>query len=243
MTDEVIDSAMAEFIYKIIEKHGKKTKNLCNKDPLILMFTDYMKKIFPKSKYILMIRDGRATVHSIITRKVTISGFDLTSYRQSLIKWNELIETMYSQCMEVGPESCLPVHYEQLVLHPEKTTKKIFEFLNIPWNNAVIHHEKFIGEKVALSKNERSSDQVVKPVNLEALISWVGRIPDQEVLDMDTIAPMLRKLGYDPHANPPNYGDPDEKIKDNTINVQKNMDFWNNKAREHSIFVGSDRYF
>jgi protein-tyrosine sulfotransferase len=44
-----------------------------------------------------MVRDGRATVHSIITRKVTITGFDLKSYRQSLTKWNAAITAMNDQ--------------------------------------------------------------------------------------------------------------------------------------------------
>lgn len=63
---------------------------------------------------------------------------------------------------------------------------------------------------------ERSSDQVIKPVNLEALSKWVGHIPDDVVHDMPDIAPMLSVLGYDPYANPPIYGAPDGLVSDNT---------------------------
>lgn len=42
---------------------------------------------------------------------------------------------------------------------------------------------------------ERSSDQVIKPVNLEALTKWVGNIPEDVVHDMANIAPMLSVLG------------------------------------------------
>lgn len=135
----------------------------------------------------------------------------------------------------VGPETCMPVYYEQLVLHPETTTKSIFEFLNITWHENVLHHEKFIGDKIALSKQERSSDQVIKPVNLEALSNWVGKIPKDVLDEMDQIAPMLRKLGYDPLANPPNYGDPDPKIKENTFHVQQNRDYWKQLAQRYSV--------
>ena len=37
---------------------------------------------------------------------------------------------------------------------------------------------------------------------------------------MDNIAPMLRHLGYDPFANPPDYGDADLKVKENTNDIQ-----------------------
>lgn len=66
---------------------------------------------------------------------------------------------------------------------------------------------------------ERSTDQVIKPVNVEALSKWVGKIPADVVRDMAVIAPMLTRLGYDPHANPPNYGQPDPKVLDNTRRV------------------------
>lgn len=66
---------------------------------------------------------------------------------------------------------------------------------------------------------ERSTDQVIKPVNVEALSKWVGKIPADVVMDMAVIAPMLIRLGYDPHANPPNYGRPDPKVLDNTRRV------------------------
>lgn len=68
---------------------------------------------------------------------------------------------------------------------------------------------------------ERSSDQVIKPVNLEALTKWVGHIPEDVLQDMSNLAPMLSVLGYDPFANPPNYGSPDPIVKENTYKVSK----------------------
>lgn len=72
---------------------------------------------------------------------------------------------------------------------------------------------------IFLCRVERSSDQVIKPVNLEALSKWVGNIPDDVVRDMVDIAPMLSVLGYDPFANPPDYGKPDAWVEDNTSKV------------------------
>lgn len=62
-----------------------------------------------QAKFLFMVRDGRATVNSIISRKVTITGFDLTSYRQCMTKWNHAIETMHNQCKEIGSDKCLMV--------------------------------------------------------------------------------------------------------------------------------------
>ena len=43
---------------------------------------------------------------------------------------------------------------------------------------------------------------------------------------MADIAPMLKTMGYDPNANPPNYGDADKEVIDNTNNIKKHTDDW-----------------
>ncbi|KAF4098404.1 tyrosylprotein sulfotransferase 1, like [Onychostoma macrolepis] len=218
VTDEVLDSAVRAFLLEIIVGHGEFAPRLCNKDPFALKSLSYLSKLFPKAKFVLMLRDGRATVHSMISRKVTITGFDLTSYRDCLVKWNRAVEVMYDQCLAAANGNCLPVHYEQLVLYPERVMHKLLRFLDLPWDTAVLHHEQLIGKAggVSLSKVELSTDQVVKPVNTEALSKWVGKIPADVVNDMASLAPMLSRLGYDPLANPPNYSKPDLLFLNNT---------------------------
>ena len=59
---------------------------------------------------------------------------------------------------------------------------------------------------------------------------WVGAIPDDVVEDMANIAPMLAKMGYDPNANPPKYGDPDPEVLRNTNDVKEHNDVWEAKG-------------
>ena len=68
ITDEVIDAAFTSFILQTIVHHGPPADILCNKDPLALKQGEYMARIFPRSKWIFMVRDGRAVVHSVIKR-------------------------------------------------------------------------------------------------------------------------------------------------------------------------------
>uniref|UniRef100_S4PMJ5 Protein-tyrosine sulfotransferase n=2 Tax=Pararge aegeria TaxID=116150 RepID=S4PMJ5_9NEOP len=202
----VLDNAIAAFCLEVIVRHGEPAPRLCNKDPLVLKMGTYVLELFPNAKFVFMVRDGRATVHSIITRKVTITGFDLTSYRQCLAKWNHAAELMLAQCRALGAR-CLLVRYEALVLAPRATMRAVLRFLALPWADAVLHHERYINQPhgVALSGVERSSDQVVRPVNRDALAQWVGRLPPDVLADMAELAPMLSVLGYDPWANPPRY--------------------------------------
>lgn len=234
ITPEVLDSAISAFILEVVGKHGPPAQRLCNKDPFTLRSAVYLKKLFPNSKFIFMIRDGRAVVHSIITRKVTISGFDLSDYRQCMTKWNSAMQAMHNQCETLGPSNCLPVYYEQMVLKPELWLRKILEFLDVPWNDSVLNHEKLIDKPggISLSKLERSTDQVIKPINVEALSKWVGHIPEDVVRDMASVAPMLSVLGYDPAANPPDYGKPDAFVVNKMKDLSSNRKKWEEKEHE-----------
>lgn len=234
ITSDVLDNAVGEFMLEIIARHGKPAKRLCNKDPFTLRSAVYIKQLFPQAQFLYLIRDGRAVAHSIVSRKVTISGFDITDYRQCLTKWNTATSSMYAECKTLGPKVCHPVYYEELVLHPEQTLRRILNFLKLPWNETVLHHEKFINQPdgIALSKLERSTDQVVKPVNTETLTKWVGAMPEDVVRDMAEIAPMLTVLGYDPEANPPNYGDPDAFVLGKMKLIEENKEMWREKEEQ-----------
>ncbi len=152
MTEAILDSAVRAFLYEILIHHSQSADILCDKDPFVLKYAHYISTIFPNSKFVLLIRDARAVIHSVMTRKVTITGFSLTDYRQNLKLWNKGIETMYEQCQQIGSKQCLMVYYEQLVLQPKKTIENILKFLSIPWNDNVLHHEELIGKKISLSK-------------------------------------------------------------------------------------------
>ncbi|RWS31879.1 protein-tyrosine sulfotransferase 2-like protein, partial [Leptotrombidium deliense] len=234
ISSAVLDSAIASFIMEIIVKHGTPAARLCNKDPFTLRSAVYLRQLFPNSKFVFIIRDGRAVVHSIITRKVTITGFDLKDPRQCLKKWNSAMSSMHSQCKELGPTVCLPIHYEKLVLNPKVWLKKLLSFLDVPWNESVLNHERFINKPggISLSKLERSTDQVIKPVNIEALSKWVGHFSDDVLKDMSKIAPMLSILGYDPNANPPDYGKPDSLVLKNMKELEMNKVMWKQKEEE-----------
>ena len=84
-----------------------------------------------------MIRDARSVAHSIITRKVTITGYDLSSYPDVIGKWDAANSLMWEQCKSLGPQYCMPVHYEHLVLEKETVLRAIGYSckINIPSGN------------------------------------------------------------------------------------------------------------
>ena len=61
---------------------------------------------------------------------------------------------MNQQCDGLGADRCMAVHYEELVLHPRATMETLLDFLQLPWDEDVMHHEEHINKPggVSLSK-------------------------------------------------------------------------------------------
>ena len=153
VTDSVINDALASFILEIIAKHGEPAKRLCDKDPLALKMMDYLSILFPKAKFVMLVRDGRAVANSIVQQKIRIQGVDSNSFEGALKFWNNAGQVMYSHCRQLKTR-CLMVRYEDLVTFPSLQMKRALQFLDMSWNSAVLHHEKAIGQPggVSLSK-------------------------------------------------------------------------------------------
>lgn len=75
---------------------------------------------------------------------------------------------------------------------------------------------------------------MVKPINLEALGKWVGQIPADVLEEIDTLAPMLSRLGYDTKSYEPNYGSADPLVLENMNQLKANADFWDAKAKSYA---------
>ena len=64
------------------------------------------------------------------------------------------------------------------------------------------------------------------------MYSWADKIPEDVVKDMAEIAPMLKKFGYDPNANPPKYAEPDQEVLDNINRIKENQAHYNKMAKK-----------
>ena len=152
LTDEKLDDATRAFVSDVIAANGPPAPNLCNKDPLVLNYMPDVVRLYPRAKFILMIRDGRAVAYSIVNRNVTITGVNSKNYVSAALFWNKVIQRMTTDCRYLGKHRCLQVHYEELVAAPRQWMEEILHFLNIPWHENVLNHHKLINTEVSLSK-------------------------------------------------------------------------------------------
>ncbi|CAD6188460.1 unnamed protein product [Caenorhabditis auriculariae] len=204
ITPEVLDLAVSAFISEIVAKHDKMAERLCNKDPYTALWLPTLRRLFPNARFILMIRDARAVVHSMVEREVPVGGYNRSDPPQMFRKWNQEITKMLFQCGN-APGLCLQVFYERLVQKPREEIGRILEFLDVPFDENVLRHHQLIGDEIDLSDQEFSASQVKKALNVDALTAWFDCFSNETLAEVNDLAPMLSLLGYDTKSTTPSY--------------------------------------
>lgn len=151
LNEAVLSLVIRNFISDVMEHHGAPALRLCNKDPLALNHMDQLVKMFPRAKFIMLVRDGRAVAHSIVKRNISITGVDSSSFVSAAAFWNKVATKMWKSCQSLK-EACLPVYYEQLVTNPRQVMGHLLQFVNVRWHDNVLKHHQLLHSEVNLSK-------------------------------------------------------------------------------------------
>ena len=101
ISDELIESASSQFILELIGKNQGHYS--CIKEIRLLDRVSYLKKLFPKMKLILMIRDPRAFVGGLNDPGLNFGKPKQTQviYESEISKWNELTKKAYEDCEQL----------------------------------------------------------------------------------------------------------------------------------------------
>ncbi|CAF0964638.1 unnamed protein product [Brachionus calyciflorus] len=191
-----IKEATASFILHVLKTRNKQeNKILCAKDPPIVNFMDKLVDLFPNSKYIFMVRDGRAVAFSLV--RYQRLEFNFKNYLDKLKEWNYTNNKTMTLCNKVGPKYCKMVKYENLVLNKESVLRDLMQFLELKWNDRMLNHEIFMNSDVELGRTEWSNSQVVKPIYYkDSRKDWTKEIEDYDEKTIRKEIPMLKFFGY-----------------------------------------------
>jgi hypothetical protein len=119
----------------------------------------------------------------------------LSKFNLFMNVWNGNNRLINSDCQKLGPNVCKRVRYEDLILNTKEVVKNITEFLGLSWTDEFLHHEKYVGNKIAISKIEWSTDQIKHKIYNDSLRSWEGNV-DYDQKAFEKKFKMLRELGY-----------------------------------------------
>jgi hypothetical protein len=91
----------------------------------------------------------------------------------------------------------LMVRYEDLVLQPEKTLREVFDWLDEPWSDRLLEHDKVHAER-GTARRVEGATRSDKPIGTDRLAAWTdGRTPQQMQVLVDKAGDLAGFYGYD----------------------------------------------
>jgi hypothetical protein len=173
LSDDDILSLQSEYFDMLHEIMNEDIHNkiIIDKLPLNLIEVAFIKRVFPQSKFILMLRHPCDTVLSCFMSDFKINEGMASFYnlKDATILYNEVF-SLWDQYLEVYDLAYHIVKYEEVVLNFDNTIKKTINFLNVEWEEDV---KNFNATALARKKiNTPSYNQVVQPLYEKSINRW-----------------------------------------------------------------------
>ncbi len=193
---EEINGAFADLIRTLLNKYRTSAGKvrIAEKTPGNLFFFQHLHHVFPQSPLIHVIRDGRDVVVSLLTMNwLDANTGQPVAYTRDARKAAEYWVQAIRAGQQLQTEQYLEIRYEDMVCEPERTLRKLFAFLDEPWDPVVL---SFHEEKRDLG-SESSAEQVSRPFYTHSVGRWRTDLTEiNKELVKEVAGETLIELGY-----------------------------------------------
>ena len=170
------------------EKHSLGSKVWGDKTPMNTLYLNWIGDVFPQSKFIHIIRDGRDVVSSYLK----MGRYD--SILEAANRWINSIELAQAFGSKIK-ENYMEILYEDLVTNPDKSIKEVCAFLDINYNSDILDHTSQVEKLGDTDKSHHAN--LSKPISSESIGKWKHNLSES---DQESITRLLqnplRRLGY-----------------------------------------------
>ena len=201
ITQDDINRIFAQIITSFLEKYLNKTgKNrIAEKTPNNIRIFKYLHEMFPDSPLIHVIRDGRDVVASLLSMDWETPTGEPIDYTRDAVKaaefWYSAVTAgkMFAQEINSGIRVYFEIRYEDIVNKSEECLKKLFSFIDEPWDPLVL---KYYEQERNLA-GESSAKQVSQELYTSAIGRWERDLTkEQKEKIKPIIGELLITLGY-----------------------------------------------
>ena len=141
-------------------------KIIIDKLPENFMYCGFIEKLFPEAKVIHLSRRPLATTFSIYQQKFEHPGMSYSFNMESIIKYYELYRE-FIDYWRASSINFLDISYEDLVTSPKKIVGDIFNYLDLDFNETMLH--------TAINKRSimtASVNQVREKIHTGSISNW-----------------------------------------------------------------------
>lgn len=190
----------AAFVSRIFDlyasAHGKRLAG--DKTPAYVKNVAFLHTLWPKTKFVHLIRDGRDVALSIMNwnkacnnagRHVTWSEDPVST---TALYWRRKVQLGREGGSSLDPELYYEIRYEAMVTDPQGECTKLCAFLNLPYDETMLHfHEGRTRQKPGLD-----AKHAWLPVT-PGLRDWTSQMTSEQIERFEAVAgDLLSELGY-----------------------------------------------
>jgi hypothetical protein len=186
---DTVESAFRAVYRQYARKRRK--ERYADKTPDHVMHLRFLSGFFPESRFVHVIRDGRDVALSFRD-----AAFGPKTLLEAAVYWRRFVEEGRRAGRSLGPNRYLEIRYEDLVDDAPDTLQRITSFLDLPFDEAMLHYYERADEIVG-NLPEGRHPNVYRPP-LKNVRDWRQEMPKQELRQFESVAgDLLADLGYE----------------------------------------------
>lgn len=181
---------------KVAQNHNKKSWGFKILGDII--FADYYAAVWPKAKFIFLLRDPRDQAMSILKlneqRIERNQQLFYQDYREAAIGWkNTVVEGR--KILRRNSIPFIELKYEDLVSNADSQLSKLSDFLDIDLEGCMsFQGEEFVDSHLSRFKHH---ENLKKPVNTNSVCKWRSKLSDDIIqVFIDEAGTVMQELDY-----------------------------------------------
>ncbi len=194
ITESIRSGYVDAYRRRVADAAGRPAPVILDKLPLHSIFLPVIATIFPGARVIMVVRDPRDVCLSCFMQR-----FELNTAMAHFLDL-EMTAEYYRTVMELALDSLQrfpvrhrQVRYEDLVAEPEPILRDLVSFMGLAWDPAILEYRSRVeGSHI----DTPSYRQVARPLYHSSIGRW-RRYAGQLEPIMETLAPLVTRLGYD----------------------------------------------
>lgn len=174
--------------------------------------------LFPKSKFIHIVRDPRAVVTSYTSAKF-YQYTDGTNPYRAILKWRNVMQKHFEAEAALGPERYTLLRYEDLAAHPVEELQRLCDFLGVPFEEEMLDFKN--RTVTGHVQDQTNREGIRREVHTESIDKWRRTMKAEDIAVVDAMCwDEMCKLGYPPDSPAPH---PGAAKKESTLRLQSNL--------------------
>ena len=164
-----------------------------DKTPVYVMHIPYLAGLFPESRFVHIIRDGRDVALSHLSIKEWGPG----TIEEAALEWKQRVLAGRRAGENLEPGRYVELRYEELVADPESALRPVCDVLDLPFDDGMLHYFDRVERILDPEYHPQHHKRIALPPTVK-LRDWRTQMTSRDAARFEAIAGrLLLELGYE----------------------------------------------